>query len=327
MRKSVLCLISILVCCAAIGAASADVRVGIVTDGDVEFWNALQEAANTWADEHDIELDLRIATPPTAERQNELAKELVEAGVQALAISPVAPEEQADVLRALGETTPLVTVRRDVPEGNRRAFIARDESEAGKKLAQSVLHHVVPGLRIMVFCSNPEAPETQARIAAMEEVFEPSFTVIDGLTADHGDQMLAFANMEEVIGARPEIAAFVGFEPYHGPAMLRAVTEAGRERMVRIIGFGGGTDALKAAMEQGAVHALVMDDTAGWAECILDTLKTLALDEDKDAIPEDGKIAAPLRTVDTEFFMSIEEQMDELQVQVPWISEVAPGGP
>ena len=303
------------------GTASASLRIGVLTDGESAFWTTMSEAMQEAAKEQEAEVDFRMTVPATVERQEELAREMMAAGAQALAIAPINPEEQAALLKELAGKVPLVTMMHDLPESERAAFLGRDEKQVGQMLAQGVLGNLPPGMKVMAFCKDSEAADTKARIEGMNEVFESAGTVLEVGKSDKGDRMIAWANMEETIKTRPEIAALIGFEPYQGPAMITAVTEANRARMVRIIGFGATPEA-EAALKKGVVHALVVDDPAGWGASALKTLIALAKEEKED-IPEDGFIAAPLKTLLTEGGLSMEDMMNDLQIQAPWVSEIA----
>ncbi len=309
---------------APVVADSTPVRVGVLTDGESAYWTEMGDALTVLAEERGIEVDFRIPDPATVEQQETLVRDMLASDLAALALCPINPETQTALLNESGAAVPLITVMRDAPESNRRLFIGRDEKEAGRLLAQAALRHT-PAMPVMVFCKDPAAPEAQQRIDSMKEAFASSYTVLGGAQDDLGDRMLAWTNMQDVIRARPEIAAFIGFDAYHGPLLVRAVTEGNRARMVRIINFGA-TPESKAALEEGIVHALVVDDGEACAEIVLEWLVALARGDGSE-LPEDGIIAAPIRTIEAETSLGIEEMMDELQVQAPWISEVAPGTP
>jgi len=322
MKINVSLIIVVLACAAT---ASASMRIGVLTDGESEFWTTMNNAMRDAVKEQDIEIDFRMTSPATAEQQEKLAREMMAAGAQALAIAPISPEEQAPLLGEIAGKVPLVTLMRDVPESKRAAFLGRDAKQVGQLLGQEVLRFIPPGMRVIAFCKELEAADTQARIAGLKEAFEASETVLDDTKSDKGDRMIALATMEEIIQKRPEIVAFIGFEPYQVPAMVRAVTESNRARMVRIVGFGV-IPEVETAMKDGTVHALVSDDVSGWGDTALKVLIALAKNE-TGCIPENGFIAAPIKTFQTEDSMTLEDVMNELQVQTPWISEVTLGTP
>ena len=322
MRKKLFVLAGILFCLGVTEVAASSTSIAVIADGDTAFWTSVRDAMKPVLEEQDVTLDFKLPEPATAEQQQKLARELVAKDVQAIAISPINPTEQAEALKAVAGEIPLVTLMQDAPESGRAAFLARDDNQVGQLLGQGILKNLPPGIKVMAFCKKPDSPETLKRIEGLKETLGASGTILDGVRADQGDRMIANAVMEEIVATRPEIAALIGLEAYHGPPMLNAVKAAGRERMVRVVGFGR-TPEMEAALKAGMAHAVVCDDASEWGALLSKTLVALAKNEKTD-MPEDGIIAAPITTLQTESNMTMEEMMHEIQVQVPWISEVAP---
>ncbi len=325
MKTNLLIILMLVMCCGFAVAETAAVRIGVLTDGESDFWSSMKTAMEEAAKEQNIEIDFQIPEPATAERQSALAAEMVAAGALALAISPLDAEMQLEPLKELAEKVPVVTLVKDVPGSNRAAFMARDEKEAGRLLAQGVLRNLPQGMKVLALCKDAEDAGSQARVEGMKEVFKPVATILDGPAADKGDRMILKTAVEEIVTSRPEIAALIGFEAYHGPAMINAVKAANRARMMRIISFGTTPEVLE-ALKEGVVHALVTDDAAGWGALLQQTLSALAQGEKED-IPEGGFITAPLKLEQTEGAMSTKEMLNEMQKQVPWVSEVTPATP
>lgn len=312
------------VLCACVAGAEPN-RIGVLTDGESDFWTSVRDAMQAAAAEQQVEVDFRMPDAATVERQNALAKEMVDAGIKAFAISPVNAQEQLETLKEIAVQIPVITLMTDASDCGRAAYIARDETKVGRLLGEGVLKNLPPGMKVMVFCKNQENPETKARIEGMREIFKMVGTVIDSVKADKGDRMIAKATMEEVVSTRPEISALIGLEDYHGQAMIGAVKKANRARMVRIIGFGA-TPEEEEALKTGIVHALVVDDAAEWGALVLKTLSALAQGV-KEGIPEGGFISAPLKSLQTEVGVTVKELENEMQVQAPWVSQVTPKTP
>jgi ribose transport system substrate-binding protein len=325
MKTNLVISVMLVACCGFVCAETTPVRIGVLTDGESDFWSGMKTAMEEAAKEQNVEIDFQIPDPATPERQNELLDEMLAAGALALAISPIDAEAQLEALKGIAAKVPVVTLFTDVPDSNRAGFMARDEKEAGRLLAQGVLRNLPPSMKVLALCKDEADVRTQARIEGMEEVFNPVDTVLDAPVADKGDRMLLKAVVKEVVTSRPEIAALIGFEAYHGPAMISAVKAADRARMIRIISFGVTPEVLE-AFKEGIVHALVTDDAAAWGLLLQKTLASLARGE-KEAIPEGGFIAAPLKLEQTEGGISTKEMLNEMQKQVPWISEITPAVP
>ena len=315
----------VVLCCGLAVAQPTGPRVGILTDGVSDFWTGLRDAAMAQAAEQGVALDFRMPSPATSDAQQELARQMLESGVQALAVCPVKPAAQKEFINELAGKTVLLTLFSDVPGTARRAFLGRDESEAGRQLGELVKASVPEGLKVLPFCKDPLDAASQARLAGFEAAAGELFSV-EKPKADQGDKMLASVNIGETLQKRPEIAGLIGLEEYQTRAMARAVVEKGRARMVRVVGFGSTPDLLQ-ALQEGIVHGLVVDDAQGAAPVILNALKALATGDAAFAVPEDGCIRTPVTTLKTGKGLSSQEMIDALKVQVPWISEATPGQP
>lgn len=301
-------------------ASANALRIGILTDGSSDFWMELRNEAQSLAKASGATLDFRVPAPPSSAQQEELAQKMVDAGVQVLAICPVRASRQVDFINTLSEKIPVVTLFKDAPESQRSLFISRDEAAIGRSLAQLIKGNVPEGLKIHVLCNDAEQALTKERLAAFKEELD-DYVVVEKVLEDKGDRMLGWANVVDSIDQQPEIAAFIGMQEYHGPAILRAVTEKGRNKWVRVLSWGSDESTLK-GLAEGNVQGLVVDDAKGAASVILQTLTALAQDG-PDALTQTDAGPTPVTILKTESALSTEEMMHALQVQLPWMSETA----
>ena len=245
--------------------------MGILTDGVSDFWTGLRDAAMAQAAEQGIALDFRMPSPATTDQQQELARQMLESGVQALAVCPVKPAAQKDFINELAGKTVLLTLLSDVPGANRRAFLGRDETEAGKQLGELVKASVPEGLKVLPFCKDPLDAATQARLAGFEAAAGELFSV-EKPKADQGDKMLASVNIGETLQKRPEIAGLIGMEEYQ----TRPWPCRGGKGARAWSGLSVSDRPRSAAGPAGRhVHGLVVDDAKGAAPVILNALKAL----------------------------------------------------
>lgn len=325
--KPCLILASVVWCCGAVFGENSDtIRVGVLTDGISEYWTEVREVMLNSKKEMRIDLDFRMPASPTVEQQKALAQQMIAAGVKALAICPVAPGEQRDFMDDVSSQIPIATLCKDVPDSKRRLYLGRDETEAGRLLAKTVAKCIPEGLQVMAFCGSKEDPQIAQRLAGFKEELGKTETMLSNIMEDHGDRMLAWANMDDVLQKHPEISAFIGCQEYHGPAMLRAVKEQERTHIVQIVSFGAAPSMMQ-AVNDGTVCGIVQDDAAGGAQLTLQTLAALARGAAAPGIPESGTIAMPLKTIEMTTAKSKQEIIDDIKVQIPWLSETAPSAP
>ena len=302
-------------------APAETVKVGILTDGASEAWTAFRDAAMPEAAAVAVALDFRILSPATAEQQQKTAAEMLAAGIKALAVCPVDPAQQQAFLTELSGKIPLVLLNRDAAGTGRACFIGLDEKEAGKKMAELVTNLVPPGMKLAALLKTGESESEKARMAGLKEGLAPGEYVLDAVKADKGDRNLAWANADELMGKHVELAAYIAFEAYELPALLRAATARKMDGMVNLIGFLDSPD-MREAFSKGKVQGAVRVDTAAQAKQTVAVLRGLAVKDPAFKLPESGVIGIAPTIETTPNPMSAEEKMDALQI--PRILEEAP---
>ena len=326
IRVSMTAIVAVLVLGAGFAAGQAVApaeapRVGILTDSASEGWTSFREAALKEAQEAGINLDFRMLSPATAEQQRKTAEEMLAAGVKALAICPVDPAQQKDAFQEIAGKVPLVLLNRDAADCGRVCFIGMDEKEAGRKLAELVINLVPAGLKIAALVKTGESEAEKARMEGLKEGLAPGEYVLDVIRADKGDRNLAWASADELMEKRVEIAAYIAFEPYQLPVLLRAATAHKVAGIVNLIGFVETPD-VQEAFAKGTVQGQIRPDAAAQAKQTLAVLRGVAAKDPAFKLPENGVIGIAPLIEKTPKPMTAEEKMDALQI--PRILKDAP---
>jgi ribose transport system substrate-binding protein len=305
-------------------APAESVRVGVLTDGTSEYWVAFQNAAMKEAETVGVTLDFRALSPSTAEQQRLTVSEMIAAGAKALAICPVDPAQQKASLQEIAAKIPLVLLNRDVADCGRACFIGTDEKDIGKKFAELVSKLLPGGLKIAALIKTGESAAERARMEGFKEGLAPEGYIVDAVKADKGDRNLAWAGADELMGKRVELAAYVAFEPYQMPALLRAATGRKMDGIINLIGFVETTD-MQEAFVKGRIQGAVRIDAGAGAKQAMAVLHGLATQDPAFKLPEKGVIdIAPLIET-TPRQMTPQEKMDVLQV--PRVSQETPAPP
>jgi len=302
-------------------AASEPLKVGVLTDGASETWTAFRDAAMKEAAAGGVALDFRMLSPSTPDQQKLVAGEMLAAGVKALAISPVDPANQKAALQELAGKAPLVLLNRDVPDSGRVCFIGLDDKETGRKMAELVAKLVPPGLKLAALVKTGDTPAEKARMAGLKEGLEAGEFIVDAVKADKGDRNLAWAGADELMTKRVELAAYIAFEPYELPAILRAATSHNVVGNVNLIGPIETSD-MQEAFLKGKIQGAIRVDTAAAAKQTLAVLHGLAAKDPALKLPENGVIGIAPIAETTPKQMTPQEKMDALQV--PRVPQEAP---
>lgn len=140
-----------------------------------------------------------------------------------------------------------------------------------------------------------QAPaEKSAAPSGAGEIKCGKWTILDTRT-DQTDTARAKQNVEDTLIKYPEIGCLVGLWDYNGPAILSAVTGAGKQGKVQIVCFDEDEDTLQ-GVEAGAIHATVVQQPYEFGYQSVKLLAQLAKGE-KSAVPANAKIEIPVKII------------------------------
>src|SRR5262249_54834353 len=124
-------------------------RLALLTWTEDPFWQPLIRGAQEYADRSNIELII-VRSKPTVEAQNAHLRELLDSGVDGIAISPNDATAQLDILNEAAGKVPLVTFDSDAPQSKRRRFIGIDNYAAGRFCADEIREALPDGGPILI---------------------------------------------------------------------------------------------------------------------------------------------------------------------------------
>jgi len=230
------------------GAATATgtgKEFAFITNGVADFWTIGKAGAEKAA--ADLGVNVSVIMPSSITDQTRKIEDLLNRGTAGIAISPINPANQGEVLAKAAAATNLITHDSDAPESPRRVYIGMDNYEAGMicgKLVRDALPH---GGKVMLFIGRLDQDNSQRRRqgcidgilgrepdparrddpGAVVASDDGKYTVLGTLT-DQFDRAKAKANAEDALLRHPDIAAMVGLFEYNPPLILEALERAGR---------------------------------------------------------------------------------------------------
>ena len=172
--------------------------------------------------------------------QKRMVEALLARGIDGIAISPIDPDNQTDLLNEAATHTNLITHDSDAPASNRLCFIGIDNYSAGRECGKLVKEALPDGGNIMIFVGRLEQLNArQRRQGVIDELLDRSFdperrdpnsgpvrgekyTVLDTRT-DQFDYAKAKAQVEDAIAKYPDLHGVVGLFAYNPPLALEAI--------------------------------------------------------------------------------------------------------
>ncbi|MBA3939112.1 MAG: substrate-binding domain-containing protein [Planctomycetes bacterium] len=231
--------------------------LGFVTNLPADFWNIARAGAELAMKElPGYTLEFRIGDG-TAAKQKEIVEDLLVKGAVGIAISPVDAANQTAMLENAAGKTLLICQDSDAPATRRAYYIGTDNVAAGHEAAALVKEALPSGGAIMAFISKKDQQNSIERFRGLKEGLAGSNITIVDLRADDGDRARAKANAADALVSHAELVGMIGLSGYDVPAILSALTDAGKLGTIKVVGFDE-EDATLAGIAAGSVQGTVV---------------------------------------------------------------------
>ncbi len=284
-------LVSLLVLACSSGG-SKNFKLAFVTNNASDFWTIARKGVEK-ADRElaNVDVEFKIPGEGTAAEQKRIIDDLLAKGIVGMAISPVDPNNQTQLINETARQAVVVTQDSDAPQSDRACYIGTDNLAAGRQ-AGGLIREVLPqGGRVMLFVGKIDARNAQERYQGIKEALQGSKVEIVDIRTDDVDRVRAKSNASDTLVKNPEVACLVGLWSYNGPAILNAVKDAGKVGQVKIVCFDEEDETL-AGVKDGAIYATVVQQPYEFGYQSVQLLAKI-LGGDRSVIPPTKQIFVP----------------------------------
>jgi len=244
--------------CSRSGPPTNKIKLAFVTNNAADFWTIARKGCEQADSElANVEVEFKIPSDGTAAEQRRIVDDLMAKGVSGIAISPVDPGNQTQMINDLAKQILVITQDSDAPGSDRACYLGTDNRAAGRQAGELIKQALPQGGKIMVFVGKMDAENAQARFKGIKETLDGSNVQVIDVRTDDTDTVRAKANAADTLVKYPDIAALVGLWNYNGPAILNAVKDAGKVGLVQIVCFDE-DDATLAGVKDGSIFATVV---------------------------------------------------------------------
>ncbi|MBA4032405.1 MAG: sugar ABC transporter substrate-binding protein [Planctomyces sp.] len=299
------------------GASSGKpLKFAYVTNGVAEFWNVAE--AGVRQAEKDLNaagknVKVEVRHPPDGVvDQKRMVQELLTVGVDGVAISPIDPDNQGDLLAEIAKETIFITNDSDAPKSERLVYIGMDNYLAGRQCGEMIKEAMPEGAKVMIFVGRlGQLNAKQRRQGIIDELLgrsidperydEPGkelvgdkYTVLDTRTDDF-DLVKAKALAQDAITRHQDLNCMVGLFAYNPPKLIDAVKDAGMVGKIQVLGFDEDEGTLQ-GIRDGVMYGTCVQNPYqyGYQSIVmLDKLKA----GDKSVIPADKFVNIPARKI------------------------------
>jgi ribose transport system substrate-binding protein len=267
-------------------------RLGFVALAAADFWTIARKGAEKAdAELDDVTLDFRTPPDASAAEQKRIVDDLLAKGIDGLAISPVDPSNQTQMLNDIAKKVLVITQDSDAPESDRACYVGTDNRAAGRQAGELIKEALPKGGKIMVFVGKRDAQNAQERYQGIKDAIANSNIEIIDVRTDDVDRVRAKVNASDTLVRYPDVACLVGLWAYNGPAILSAVEDAKKVGQVKIVAFDE-EDQTLAGVKAGSIHATIVQQPYEFGYQAI-RMMAKVLDGDKSAIPANKQVFVP----------------------------------
>lgn len=307
-----LCSTLVVISLFGVACQQSGTKLAFVTNNASDYWTIARKGVEKAdAELADVTVEFKLPGDGTAAEQKRIIDDLLSTGIAGIAISPVDPDNQTQLINDSAKRALVITQDSDAPTSDRALYIGTDNVAAGRQAGELIKEALPEGGKIMVFVGKSDARNAAERFQGIKEALAGSKVEIIDVRTDDTDRARAKSNAADTLVKHPDIAALVGLWSYNGPAILNAVKEAGKTGKVKIICFDEEDETL-AGVKEGAIFATVVQQPYEFG---YQSVKIMAqiLKGDKSAIPASKQINVPtlvLKQADVDAFI---QKIDQLR--------------
>ncbi len=286
-------------------------KVAFVTNGVASFWTIAE--AGVKAAGQDLGISAQTLMPVEGiSDQKRIIEDLLTRGIDGIAVSPIDPANQTELLNAAAKRAKLITTDSDAPKSDRLLYIGMDNYKAGRMCGELVREAMPSGGSVMIFIGRLEQdnakrrrqgvidailgrPENGDNFDGPNDVLEGNGFKILGTLTDQFDRAKGKANAEDALAKYPDIGCMVGLFAYNPPLILEALAQAKKINSVKVVAFDE-DDATLDGIAKGTVHGTVVQNPYLYGYRSVEVLKKLVEPSSSEA-PTEKFIDIPARQI------------------------------
>ena len=297
------------------GAGTGDgknLRLAFVTNNASDFWTIARKGTEKADSEfNDITVEFKIPSDGTAAEQKRLIDDLLAKGVDGIAISPVDPDNQTQMINDTAKQVLVVTQDSDAPTSNRAFYVGTDNVAAGRQAGGLIKEALPQGGKIMLFVGKLDARNAQERSQGIKEALQGSNIEIIDTRTDDTDRVRAKSNVSDTLVRYPEVVGLVGLWSYNGPAILNAVRESNKAGQVKIIAFDEEDETL-AGVKDGSIFATVVQQPYEFGYQAMKLMRQYK-QGDQSAIPAGKQVFVPTLVIKKDTVEEFTKKINQLR--------------
>ena len=132
------------------GSGESGPQFAYVTNGVADFWTNAEAGALAGGKEYGVDVTVLMPAGGITDQKNQI-EDLITKGVAGIAISPIDPANQIDLIDKACAQTIVITHDSDAPGTKRLAYIGMDNYIAGRMCGELVIEAIPEGGKFAIF--------------------------------------------------------------------------------------------------------------------------------------------------------------------------------
>lgn len=280
-------------------------KVAYVTNGVASFWVIAESGVKQGGEDFDADTQVLMPAEGISD-QKRMIEDLITKGIDGIAVSPIDPVNQTELLNQAAKYTKLITHDSDAPDSNRLCYIGMDNYLAGRMCGELVKEAMPNGGKLAIFIGRLEQDNAKRRRQGVidailgrsedpsrfdlpdTEIKEGNWHIV-GTYTDQFDRAQGKSNAEDALSRHPDLGGMVGLFAYNPPLILEALKQADKLGDVQVIGFDEADETLQGIID-GNVHGTVVQNPYEYGRQSVRVLAGLARGKSLTdlGIPESG---------------------------------------
>ncbi|MDA8697880.1 sugar-binding protein [Rhodopirellula sp.] len=280
-------------------------KVAYVTNGVASFWVIAESGVKQGGEDFDADTQVLMPAEGISD-QKRMIEDLITKGIDGIAVSPIDPVNQTELLNQAAKYTKLITHDSDAPDSNRLCYIGMDNYLAGRMCGELVKEAMPNGGKLAIFIGRLEQDNAKRRRQGVidailgrsedpsrfdlpdAEIKEGNWHIV-GTYTDQFDRAQGKSNAEDALSRHPDLGGMVGLFAYNPPLILEALKQADKLGDVQVIGFDEADETLQGIID-GNVHGTVVQNPYEYGRQSVRVLAGLARGKSLTdlGIPESG---------------------------------------
>jgi ribose transport system substrate-binding protein len=287
-------------------------RLAFVTNNASDFWTIARKGVEKAdAELADATVEFKIPANGTAAEQRQIVDDLLAKGIDGIAMSPVDPDNQTQMINDLAQKTLVFTQDSDAPTSQRACYVGTDNVAAGRQAGDLIKEALPQGGKIMVFVGKLDARNAAERLQGIKESLQGSNVTIIDTRTDDTDRVRAKSNVADTLVKYNDVAGLVGLWSYNGPAIVNAVRDAGKVGQVKIIAFDEEDETL-AGIKDGSIYGTIVQQPFEFGYQAI-KMMAAALGGDRSGIPAGKQKFVPTRVIKQAEVEEFTRQINQLR--------------